>query len=91
MTVNRSGRMNLFSLMQSISEMDDINKDQVHNSFSSGAPTHRTTAGTCAGFLYDFKMQNLLYFSVTALQLIIFQQCGNLFRTINCSCVSLLP
>lgn len=49
MTVNRSGRMNLFSLMQSISEMDDINKDQVHNSFSSVAPTLRTTAGTCTG------------------------------------------
>lgn len=49
MSVNRSGRMNLFSLMQSISEMDDINKEQVINSFSSVAATHRIIAGTCAG------------------------------------------
>lgn len=30
-SVNRSGRMNLYSLMQSISEMDDVDKgyDQV--------------------------------------------------------------
>lgn len=35
MSVNRSGRMNLFSLMQSISEMDDVNKELViHSSYN---------------------------------------------------------
>lgn len=29
-SVNRSGRMNLFSLMQSISELDDVDKGQVN-------------------------------------------------------------
>lgn len=36
MSVNRSGRMNLFSLMQSISEMDDIDKEQVMTAFFQG-------------------------------------------------------
>lgn len=35
MSVNRSSRMNLFSLMQSISEMDDISKEQVVDSLYS--------------------------------------------------------
>lgn len=37
--MNRSGRMNLFSLMQSISEMDDVNKELVIESSYNVAVT----------------------------------------------------
>ncbi|XP_035525186.1 protein phosphatase Slingshot homolog 3 isoform X2 [Morone saxatilis] len=39
-SVNRSGRMNLFSLMQSISELDDVDKGQI-----PGSPRRRRSHG----------------------------------------------
>lgn len=47
-SVNRSGRMNLFSLMQSISEMDDVNKELVIHSSYNVAVTQGLIPWACA-------------------------------------------